>query len=135
MDTLSRSDVRRMTTERVCAPAADGKTRIERKAGLYCRTRLIRLTEVRQGNRQEKMGIGAITVSLDTSPEPRDRLGVSAFPELGEGDVRVPLVYSMIAGRKTKRLAYVAFGLLGTTYETLGPTDVRVHPSQISIPL
>src|SRR5258708_31775576 len=79
------------------------------------------------------MGSGKITIGLDAPPEPRDRLGGSALPKLGAADKNIPQVYSMITRRKTKRLTYIGFGLLGLTDEILGLTDGPVHPSQISI--
>ena len=61
------------------AVARDGVDRIERETRLYCRTRLVKSTKMREGRGQVKMCVGKIWVGLDRPPKPRDRLLVTAW--------------------------------------------------------
>ena len=90
-------------------------------------SRLIKLTEVRQRGGKIDMRAWMISVYLDRTTEPRDRLLVGTELQLGEAREHHPNKSLRITRTEAECLLDMGVGLRAPTEKTLGETDVGVR--------
>ena len=101
------------------------KARVERKPCLGSGSRLIKRTELRQRGGKTKMRAWMISVGLDASTQPCDRLRVGAELQLGEAREHHPTEGLRITGREAECLLDMGLSLLAATEKILGADRCR----------
>lgn len=115
------------------AQAADAEAWVERKSGRYSRSCLIqRALQTERGSKKE-MGEKRIAVGLDASSEPTPGFGIRTELDFGHSYKMQPPVDKDIAGRETKSLHYMAFGLISASQIIFCHPDNGMRVGQIAI--
>ena len=115
--------------------AGDGEGRVEREAGIDCRTRLVKPTKLRQGGAHRKILMRIISVGLDRPSKPRDRLLPKAEKILRDARLSHPGIGHRIARTEPEGLDNVSLGFFGATDEDLTKSNRCMGGGEISIQL
>ena len=115
------------------AGAREGEGRVQRDASFDGGTRLVESTKPRERRGPNKIRMRKISVGLDRSSTPLDRLLVTAEVVLRHARLRHPDVGQRVARTEAQRLGDVSVSLFGATDINFTHSDQRMGGGKISI--
>ena len=115
------------------AGAGDRESRIERETGQDGGTRLVKAAKPREGSAQVKICSRIISVGLDRTLTPWDRLRATAEAVLRDARAHHPGVCHRVAWTEAQGLNDVSLRFFGATNKDLTPPDTGVGTGEIAI--